>query len=128
MKTTPKDINNAATPACPLTPLHDKIIVTIPKGASKTKGGLHLPEGWVDNDNQSRLATIVAIGDGVLPTGDNKRVEFSVKVGDQVFLNNTGICRLIEVDDTKFFVIKEYDILALAHRPSHNPTEPADPE
>jgi chaperonin GroES len=89
-------------------PLHDRILAKRLEGASKTLGGLFIP----DNAKEKPLeALVVSAGSGkILESG--KTLPLSVKAGDHVLIGKyTG--SEVKLDGEEHIVVREDDILAI---------------
>ena len=81
----------------PITPLGDRVVAVREEAATKTAGGLYLP----DNAKEKPvLAKVVAVGK------DAK----AVKVGDKIIYKEYSTTEL-KIDSTEYLVVKEEDIL-----------------
>ena len=81
----------------PITPLGDRVVAVREEAATKTAGGLYLP----DNAKEKPvLAKVVAVGK------DAK----AVKVGDKIIYKEYSTTEL-KIDGTEYLVVKEEDIL-----------------
>ncbi len=88
-------------------PLFDRVVLLPIENESETKGGILLP---MAAQEKSQLATVVAVGSG--ENIDGKQIGMQVKVGDKVLYGKfTGT--EINVDDVKYVVIRQPDILAV---------------
>lgn len=88
-------------------PLFDRVVLLPIENESETKGGILLP---MAAQEKSQLATVVAVGSG--ENLDGKQIGMQVKVGDKVLYGKfTGT--EITVDDVKYVVIRQPDILAI---------------
>ena len=90
-----------------ITPLHDRVLVRPQEQKETVKGGIIIPDSAKDKPVEG---TVVAVGAGRY---DNKgeRITMDVKVGDHVLFGKYTPNE-IEVDDEKFFIIKEDEIYA----------------
>lgn len=88
-------------------PLFDRVVLEVIDNEQKMQGGIVLP---AVAQEKSQLATVKAIGNGLLP--DGKSVEMQVKVGDKVlFAKYSGT--EIEEKGKKYIVLRQADILAI---------------
>ncbi len=88
-------------------PLFDRVVLLPIENESETKGGILLP---MAAQEKSQLATVVAVGSG--ENVDGKQIGMQVKVGDKVLYGKfTG--SEITVDEVKYVVIRQPDILAI---------------
>lgn len=89
-------------------PLSDHVLIEPIEKEEKTKAGIVLPE---TAEKESQQGKVVAVGPGKkLPSG--KVLEMSVKKGDIVIFRKYGPDE-IKVDDKKYLIAKEEDILAI---------------
>ena len=88
-------------------PLFDRVVLKPLESENETKGGIILPTAAQE---KSQLAKVVAIGDG--KNAEGKDVGMQVKVGDKVLYGKyTGT--EISIDDVKYVVVRQPDILAI---------------
>jgi chaperonin GroES len=89
-----------------LIPLEDHILVEAIEEENKTKSGIILP----DSKEKPSKGKVVAVGNGkILDNGT--RAPIDVKVGDTVYFTKYSPDEL-DVDGTKYLVIKQSSILA----------------
>ena len=91
-----------------LQPLGDKVVVEREETASKTAGGIFIPDAAKDKPSRG---TIIAIGTGKL-LDDGTRGAMQVKKGDRVLFTSYAP-ETIEIDDEEFLLMSESDILAV---------------
>ena len=91
-----------------LKPLGDRVVVQRDDADETTSGGIVLPDSAKEKMNRAR---VIAVGDGKL---DDKgtRHPIAVKPGDHVLLNKYGGDEF-EVDQIKYLIVRESDILAV---------------
>jgi chaperonin GroES len=95
-----------------LRPLADRVLVEPLDQEEKTSGGILLPETAKEKPQEG---LIVAIGPGRWDEDGKKRVEMEVKLGDKViFAKYSGT--EIKIDDKKYLILGEKDILAVAEK------------
>eukprot|EP00116_Pleurobrachia_bachei_P013822 sb/3474084/ len=87
-------------------PLFDRILVSRAVAATKTKGGIMLPESSQKKLNE---AVVVACGPGGVDA-DGDVIPVSVAVGDKVLLPEYGGTKLT-LDDEDFLLIRDSEIL-----------------
>merc|ERR1712113_134475 len=87
-------------------PLFDRILVSRAVAATKTKGGIMLPESSQKKLNE---AVVVACGPGAVDS-DGDVIPVSVSVGDKVLLPEYGGTKLT-LDDEDFLLIRDSEIL-----------------
>lgn len=83
---------------CPLQPLGERIIAVREEAETKTTAGLYLPAA---NKEKSQIAKVVAVG------GDVK----NIKVDDRIVVREYSTTD-IKVNDEKYMIVKEEDVLA----------------
>ena len=88
-------------------PLFDRVVLLPKENQEETKGGIILPTAAQE---KSQLATVVAVGQG--GELDGKKIEIQVKVGDSVLYAKYSGTE-ITVEDKKFVVVRQADILAI---------------
>ena len=88
-------------------PLFDRVVLLPKENQEETKGGIILPTAAQE---KSQLATVVAVGQG--GELDGKKIEIQVKVGDNVLYAKYSGTE-ITVEDKKFVVVRQADILAI---------------
>ncbi len=90
-----------------LTPLFDRVVLKQLEAEKTTKSGIVLPGEAKEKPQQ---AEVVAVGPGGVV--DGKEVTMQVKVGDQVIYSKYSGTD-VEVEDEKYVVVKQNDILAV---------------
>ena len=88
-------------------PLFDRVVLCPIENQSETKGGIFLPAA---SQEKSQFATVVAVGDGL--TTEGKDVGMQVEKGDKVLYGKYAGTE-ITVEDKKYIVIRQVDILAI---------------
>lgn len=92
-----------------LRPLYDNIVILPKEKEEKTKSGILLPEK--DTNEKSEQGEVIATGEGrVKENGEIQKL--SVKIGDKV-LFKSYIPNEIEIEDKKYLILRESDILAI---------------
>ena len=91
-----------------LKPLHDRVAVEILEQASKTSGGIIIPDTAKEKPVEGR---VVAVGAGTKDESGN-RVSVDVKVGDKVIFGKWSGTE-IEVGGKKLLIMKESDIIGI---------------
>jgi chaperonin GroES len=91
-----------------LKPLHDRVAVEILEQASKTSGGIIIPDTAKEKPVEGR---VVAVGAGTKDESGN-RVAVDVKVGDKVIFGKWSGTE-IEVGGKKLLIMKESDIIGI---------------
>ena len=90
-------------------PLGDKILVKRDEAATKTDGGIYLPESATDKPKQGK---VVALGNGPLNKETGERLRFSVKKGDTVLFSSYSGTE-VKINDETFLIMTEEDILGV---------------
>jgi len=94
-----------------LKPLDNRVVVEPLEAEEKTSGGIFLPDAARE---KPLIGKIVAVGPGQL-LDDGKRGAMSVKPKDEVvygkYMGND-----IEVDGTKYVILRESDLLGIVDR------------
>lgn len=88
-------------------PLFDRVVLLPKENETETKGGIILPTAAQE---KSQMASVVAVGEG--GEIDGKKVTMQVKVGDKVLYAKYSGTE-ITVDDKKYVVVRQNDILAV---------------
>ncbi len=88
-------------------PLFDRVVLLPKENETETKGGIILPTAAQE---KSQMATVVAVGQG--GEIDGKKVNIVVSVGDKVLYAKYSGTE-ITVDDKKYVVVRQNDILAV---------------
>lgn len=93
-----------------LEPLHDRIIVKRLAAATKTAGGIIIPDSAQEKPKE---AEVVAVGPGkILP--DGSRSTMNVKKGDTVLFTSYAGDE-IKVDGEELLIMREDDILVVVN-------------
>ena len=91
-----------------MVPLNDRVIVRLLEQEDKKKGGIIIPDTAKERPQEGE---VVAVGKG-RRTNSGDRIEPEVKKGDRVlFAKYAG--NEIEIESTKYLVMKEDEILAI---------------
>ena len=90
-----------------LVPLGDRVVLKQLVAEETTKSGIVLPGS---EKEKPQMAEVVAVGPGGMV--DGKEVKMEVKPGDQVVYAKYAGTE-IEVDEEKYMIIKQDDILAI---------------
>ena len=91
-----------------MVPLSDRVIVRLLEQEDKKKGGIIIPDTAKERPQEGE---VVAVGKG-RRTNSGDRIEPEVKKGDRVlFAKYAG--NEIEIESTKYLVMKEDEILAI---------------
>lgn len=91
-----------------LTPLGDRVIIKLLEQDEVKKGGIIIPDTAKERPQEGE---VVAVGKG---RRDNKggRIELEVKKGDRVLFGKYS-GNEINLDDEKYLVVKEDEIIAI---------------
>ena len=89
-------------------PLHDRVLVRRVEEATKTAGGIIIPDTAAEKPQEGE---VIAIGNGAIGD-DNERVALDVKVGDRVLLGKWGGIE-VTVDGEDLLIMKESDIMGI---------------
>ena len=90
-----------------LVPLGDRVVLKQLVAEETTKSGIVLPGQTKEKPQQ---AEVVAVGPGGVV--DGKEITMQVKAGDKVIYSKYSGTE-VEVDDEKYVVVKQNDILAV---------------
>lgn len=90
-----------------LVPLFDRVVLKHLVAEETTKSGIVLPGQAKEKPQQ---AEVIAVGPGGIV--DGKEITMQVKVGDKVIYSKYSGTE-VELDDEKFVVVKQNDILAV---------------
>lgn len=88
-------------------PLFDRVVLLPLENENETKGGILLP---MASQEKSQFAKVVAVGSG--ENFEGKNVGMQVKEGDKVLIGKFSGTE-ITVDEVKYIVIRQTDILAI---------------
>ncbi len=92
-----------------LIPLNDKIIVEANDDEKTTKSGIVLPD--TINKERPEQGTVISVGPGKMAKSGTRQ-PVSVKVGQKILFTKYAPNE-VEVDDKKYLVISESDVLAI---------------
>lgn len=90
-----------------LAPLGDRVVLKKTMAEETTKSGIVLPGS---EKEKPQFAEVVAVGPGGVV--DGKEIKMEVKPGDQVVYAKYAGTE-VEMDDEKYMIIKQDDILAI---------------
>ena len=90
-----------------LVPLFDRVVLKQLVAEETTKSGIVLPGQAKEKPQQ---AEVIAVGPGGVV--DGKEVKMEVKKGDTVIYSKYAGTE-VEMEDTKYFIVKQNDILAV---------------
>ena len=91
-----------------LEPLHDRIIVKRVEAATKTAGGIIIPDSAQEKPKEAK---VVAVGPGKI-LEDGSRSTMNVKKGDTVLFTSYAGDE-IKVDGEELLIMREDDILVV---------------
>lgn len=89
-------------------PLEDRVVVEPFEAEERTAGGIVLPDSAREKPNQGK---VIAVGPGKL-LDSGERGQMSLKVGDRVLYGKYS-GNEIEIDGTKFVIMRESDVLGV---------------
>lgn len=90
-------------------PLGDRILIKQAEEKEQIKGGIIIPDSARE---KSQEATVLALGTGKRDE-DGKRIEFDVKIGDQVLVSKYNSGTEIKLGDETYSLVRSDDILAI---------------
>ena len=91
-----------------LQPLNDRVVVRREEGATKTSGGILLPDAAKEKPQRG---TVVSVGNGKL-LDDGTRGALQVKAGDRVIFTSWA-GETFKVGEDELLLMREEDILAV---------------
>ncbi len=91
-----------------LRPLHDRVVVRRVEEATKTAGGIIIPDTATEKPQEGE---IIAVGSGTIGD-DNERIPLDVKVGDKVLFGKWGGTE-VKIDGEDLLIMKESDIMGV---------------
>ena len=89
-------------------PLHDRVLVRRVEEATKTAGGIIIPDTATEKPQEGE---VIAVGNGVLSDA-GERVALDVKAGDKVLFGKWSGTE-ITVDGEELLIMKEADIMGI---------------
>lgn len=92
-------------------PLGDRVLVQHIEESNQTKGGIIIPDAAKEKPQEAK---VIALGTG-RKDDDGKAIPFNVKVGDVVLTSKYGGTE-VNVDDEKYLLIREDDILGIINK------------
>ena len=90
-----------------LTPLADRVILTMVEPEETTKGGIILTGAAKEKPS---IAEVVSVGPGGVV--DGKDVVMTVKVGDKVITDKYAGTK-VTLENVEYVVVRQHDILAI---------------
>ena len=89
-------------------PLGDRVLVRRVEEATKTAGGIIIPDTATE---KPREGEVLAVGNGAIGD-DNERVPLDVKAGDKVLFGKWGGTE-VKIDGEDLLIMKESDIMGV---------------
>jgi len=89
-------------------PLGNRVLVKTVEEEEQVQGGIIIPDSAKE---KPQTAEVVALGTGGRDE-DGKTIDFSVKVGDRVFISKYGGTE-VKLDGTTYQLLREDDILGI---------------
>ena len=89
-------------------PLGERVVIEVAESEMKTASGIVLPDTAKEKPQEG---TIVAVGTGKL-LYNGERAKMEVKAGDKVLFSKYSGTE-VKVDEKKYLVVRESDILAI---------------
>ena len=90
-----------------LTPLADRVILTMVEPEETTKGGIILTGAAKEKPT---IAEVVAVGPG--GNVDGKDIVMTVKVGDKVIMDKYAGTK-VTLEDVEYVIVRQNDVLAI---------------
>ena len=94
-------------------PLGDRVVIRRVEEASKTKGGIFIPDNVKEKPQEGE---VVAVGPGTRDE-DGKRVPMDVKAGDLILFGKWSGTE-VKIDGEDLIIMKESDILGVLDKTS----------
>jgi len=89
-------------------PLGDRVLVRRVEEATKTAGGIIIPDTAAEKPQEGE---ILAVGNGAVGD-DNERIPLDVKVGDKILFGKWGGTE-VKIDGEDLLIMKESDIMGV---------------
>ena len=89
-------------------PFGERVVIEVAESEMKTASGIVLPDTAKEKPQEG---TIVAVGTGKL-LDNGERAKMEVKAGDKVLFSKYSGTE-VKVDEKKYLVVRESDILAI---------------
>ena len=89
-------------------PLGDRVLVRRVEEATKTAGGIIIPDTATEKPQEGE---VLAVGNGAIGD-DNERVPLDVKAGDKILFGKWGGTE-VKIDGEDLLIMKESDILGV---------------
>lgn len=90
-----------------ITPLFDKVVISLADADEKTKSGIVLPAAAQE---KQQMANVIAVGPGGVI--DGKEITMQVKVGQKVLFSKYAGSEF-KIDGKDVIIIRQSDILAI---------------
>ena len=90
-------------------PLHDRVLVRRVEEATKTAGGIIIPDTAAEKPQEGE---VVAVGTGARGGEDMEIVPMDVKVGDKILFGKWGGTE-VKIDGEDLLIMKESDIMGV---------------
>lgn len=89
-------------------PLHDRVLVRRVEEATKTAGGIIIPDTATEKPQEGE---VIAVGNGVLSDA-GERVALDVKAGDKVLFGKWSGTE-VKINGEELIIMKESDIMGV---------------
>ncbi|MEL7031688.1 MAG: co-chaperone GroES [Pseudomonadota bacterium] len=89
-------------------PLGDRVLVRRVEEATKTAGGIIIPDTAAEKPQEGE---VLAVGNGAIGD-DNERVPLDVKAGDKILFGKWGGTE-VKIDGEDLLIMKESDIMGI---------------
>ena len=89
-------------------PLGDRVLVRRVEEATKTAGGIIIPDTATEKPQEGE---VLAVGNGAIGD-DNERVPLDVKAGDKVLFGKWGGTE-VKIDGEDLLIMKESDVMGV---------------
>ena len=89
-------------------PLGDRVLVRRVEEATKTAGGIIIPDTATEKPQEGE---VLAVGNGAIGD-DNERVPLDVKAGDKILFGKWGGTE-VKIDGEDLLIMKESDIMGI---------------
>ena len=89
-------------------PLGDRVLVRRVEEATKTAGGIIIPDTAAEKPQEGE---VLAVGNGVIGD-DNERVPLDVKPGDKILFGKWGGTE-VKIDGEDLLIMKESDVMGV---------------
>ena len=89
-------------------PLGDRVLVRRVEEATKTAGGIIIPDSATEKPQEGE---VLAVGNGAIGD-DNERVPLDVKPGDKILFGKWGGTE-VKIDGEDLLIMKESDVMGV---------------